>query len=113
MSLKYLTLEVPSNALKDVKRWYEDVIGMAVMRQSADAVSLGFPNQGRSVWVELLASEKSGERRGDNASEDVYWKIGLGLADVSAAREKLMKRGAAVSEPQQFMYIQCTKANRQ
>merc|ERR1712117_980692 len=54
---------------------------------------------------ELLASEKSGERRGDNASEDVYWKIGLGLADVSAAREKLMKRGAAVSEPQQFMDI--------
>ena len=103
MSLKYLTLEVPSNALKDVKRWYEDVIGMAVMRQSANAVSLGFPNQGSSVWVELLASEKSGERRGDNASEDVYWKIGLGLADVSAAREKLMKRGAAVSEPQQFM----------
>ena len=103
MSLKYLTLEVPSDALKDVKRWYEDVIGMTVMRQSSSAVSLGFPNQGSSVWVELLASEKRGERRGDNASEDVYWKIGLGLADVSAAREKLMKRGAAVSEPQQFM----------
>merc|ERR1712117_768375 len=76
MSLKYLTLEVTSNSLKDVKRWYEDAIGMVVMRQSSNAVSLGFPNQGSSVWVELLASEKSGGRRGDNACEDVYWKIG-------------------------------------
>ena len=103
MSLKYLTLEVASKSLKEVRQWYEDVIGMAVMRQSANAVSLGFPNQSGSVWVELLASEKCGERRGSKASEDVYWKIGLGLADVSAAREKLMKRGAAVTEAQQFM----------
>ena len=103
MSLKYLTLEVASKSLKEVRQWYEDVIGMAVMRQSANAVSLGFPNQSGSVWVELLASEKSGERRGSKASEDVYWKIGLGLADVSAAREKLMKRGVAVTGAQQFM----------
>ena len=103
MSLKYLTLEVPRNSLKEVKRWYEEVLGMAVMKQTANAVSLGFENQSGSAWVELLAvSEKSGERREEKTSEDVYWKIGIGLADVSAARDRLRERGVAVTEAKQF-----------
>ena len=102
MSLKYLTLEVPRNSLKEVNRWYGEVLGMAVMKQTANSVSLGFENQGGSAWVELLASEKSGERPEEKTSEDVYWKIGIGLADVSAARDRLRERGVAVTEAQQF-----------
>ena len=105
MSIKYLTLEIPRNSFKEVKRWYEEVIGMAVMRQTANAVSLGFENQDSSAWVELMASEKSGEGRQERTSEDVYWKIGIGLADVNAARDRLRERDVAVTEAKQFRQV--------
>ena len=109
MSLKYLTLEVPRKSLEKVQRWYEDVIGMTVMEQTASTVNLGFENKGDSAWVQLLASEKKIEGRNDEKSyEEVYWKIGIGLADVSAARDRLMRRGVAVTEAQQFRWDDLT-----
>ena len=82
---------------------------MTVMKQTANAVSLGFENDNQggssSARVELLASEKSGERRREekaSASEDVYWKIGIGLADVTAARDRLREGDVTVTEAHQF-----------
>ena len=102
MSLKYLTLEVPRKSLKDVMRWYEEVFGMTVMREAAGAVSLGFEKQDKSAWVTFLATEVEADERGRETSELVYWKIGVALADVNAARNKLVERGVAVTEAQQF-----------
>ena len=102
MSLKYLTLEVPRESLKDVKRWYEEVLGMTAMREAAGAVYLGFENRDKSAWVTFLATEV-GTKKGDRDTSDrVYWKIGVALADVNAARNKLVERGVAVTEAQQF-----------
>ena len=82
---------------------------MTVMKQTANAVSLGFENDNQggssSARVEFMASEKSGERRREekaSASEDVYWKIGIGLADVTAARDRLREGDVIVTEAHQF-----------
>ncbi len=36
----------------------------------------------------------------------VYWKIGIGLADVSLGQKKILAKGVQITEPHQFQ-VRC------
>ena len=100
-----LTLDIadPDRSLP----FYTDVLGMEVCSRS------GSPTAGESVWVLgfgkgaiLKLRYRSDERfrEADYAptDNDLYWKIGITLADVDLARERLIASRIEVSEPCQF-----------
>ena len=46
-----------------------------------------------------------GRSAGGSLLFDVYWKIGLSLADVDTARSKLLRQDVEVTSPRQFRDI--------
>jgi len=78
--------------------FYRDVLGMRY-RCEAGRHLLQYGEPG--VWVELIA----GQGRYSYARSDAYWKIGITVPDVDAARDWLAQRGVACSEPKQFRDI--------
>ena len=100
-----LTLDIgdPDRSLP----FYTDVLGMSVCSSS------GSPAVGESVWLlgfgkgaNLKLRHRSSEPFRDAVYQptdnDLFWKIGITLADVDRARQRLVENGIDVSEPCQF-----------
>ena len=98
-----LTLDIadPDRSLP----FYTEMLGMEVCSNS--------DSDDGSVWVlgfgqgaNLRLRHRSGWRFRDAVyaptDNDLYWKIGLALADVDLARERLIANGIEVSKPYQF-----------
>ena len=88
--------------------WYARVLGMEVV-QGTEEVELGYPGPG--VKLVFREAEDEGEERGDGkeggggGGPSVYWKIGLAVADVELARERILAAGVQVSQPKQFLQV--------
>ena len=95
-------------------KFYCEALGMTVLRRNADigTTCVGYPDQPQAAMLEFsslpkLATEKYDAETTKPGRErrDVYWKIGLSLADVKLAQRLLLKKDISVSEPKQFRDI--------
>jgi catechol 2,3-dioxygenase-like lactoylglutathione lyase family enzyme len=90
--------------------FYRDYLGMRVFPRG-DGVRIGYGEDPRTgTWLELSArASDNGEKHGlkpyTHDQSDIYWKIGLTLADVDGAVARLRSEGIQVSEPRQFRDI--------
>ena len=69
---------------------------------------VGYQNAPQSAVVEFRSSLKQStppKYYKPQPSSDVYWKIGLSLADVDTARSKLVRQDVEVTSPRQFRDI--------
>jgi predicted enzyme related to lactoylglutathione lyase len=74
------------------RRFYEDVLGMPVVRESVDFVELDL---GRGTMFELI------RRSPDPEYDDVRYQVGFAVDDIEASRRELIARGVTpISEIQ-------------
>ena len=69
---------------------------------------VGYQNAPQSAVVEFRSSLKQStplKYYKPQPASDVYWKIGLSLADVDTARSKLVRQDVEVTSPRQFRDI--------
>ena len=79
------------------------------MRSETDLIHwVGFENNPKSACIEFrshIQQSSPPKLYVPKPSQDVYWKIGLSLADVDTARSQLMSHGVDVTQPRQFRDI--------
>jgi len=100
-----LTLDVsdPTRSLE----FYTKALGMELCDHSGPTPSgesawdLGF-RQGAKLKLRHRADERFRDAVYEPGENDLYWKIGITLADVDLARSRLIASGVEVSEPCQF-----------
>ena len=84
-------------------KWYKEVLGMSVKMEKDSICVCEYDGNGSGVkLIKELNFPKSSYKSERN---NVYWKIGLALADVNLATEKLRNHGCSVSNPAQFLDI--------
>lgn len=113
MKLAFPRLHVDTSAIAGLIDWYCHRLGMSVikkMQNEEESIQwIGFQDQPQSSFVEfrfsVLYEADPPKCYTPRPSSDVYWKIGLSLADVDTARSKLMSHGVNVTAPRQFLDI--------
>ena len=112
MKLAFPRLYVDTSAIAGLLEWYCHRLGMDVLKEMRNDKELihwvGYKNQPQSSLVEFRSSIQQAslpKRYFGNPSSDVYWKIGLSLADVDTACSKLVSQGVEVTSPKQFRDI--------
>ena len=113
MKLAFPRLHVDTSAIAGLIDWYCHRLGMSVIKQMQNEEEsiqwIGFQDQPQSSFVEfrfsVLHKADPPKCYTPRPSSDVYWKIGLSLADVDTARSKLMSQGVDVTAPRQFLDI--------
>jgi len=96
-------------------RFYSDALGMeaadgVVGASNAASCSLRYPDRdgvagAHAAGVLGLVEDGGVISVDDGTLERGYWKTGITVADVDAARDALLRLGVAVSEPQQFLDV--------
>lgn len=105
MSILFTRLEVRDEAvLQSALEWYQECLGMTVIKEFAGYTWVGFADMPDSSVVEFTIAPE-GSTKYEAQDTDLYWKIGLGLSDVNAARNRLQLKNVDVSEPCQFHEI--------
>ena len=112
MKLAFPRLHVDTSAIAGLVEWYCHRLGMNVIKEMQSDMELvrwvGYKNQPQSTYVEFRSSIQQAnppKHYTPQPSSDVYWKIGLSLADVDTARLKLVSQGVDVTSPKQFRDI--------
>lgn len=112
MKLAFTRLHVDTSATKGVIEWYSQRLGMSVLKEMRSETDLihwvGFENKPESACIEFRSHIQQASPPKlyiPKLSSDVYWKIGLSLADVDTARSQLMSHGVDVTQPRQFRDI--------
>lgn len=112
MKLAFARLHVDTSATKGLIEWYCQRMGMSVLKEMRSETDLihwvGFENNSESACIEFrshIQQASPPKLYVPNPSTDVYWKIGLSLADVDTARSHLMSHGVHVTQPRQFRDI--------
>lgn len=112
MKLAFTRLHVDTSATKGLIEWYCQRLGMSVLKEMRSETDLihwvGFENNSESACIEFrshIQQASPPKLYVPNPSSDVYWKIGLSLADVDTARSHLMSHGVHVTQPRQFRDI--------
>lgn len=111
MKLAFPRLHVDTSAIAGLVEWYCHHLGMSVMKEMHNEKELiqwiGFQDQPQSSFVEFRSSIRQPNPPKCYSPQpcDVYWKIGLSLADVDTARSKLVSRSIEVTAPRQFRDI--------
>lgn len=112
MKLASTRLHVDTSATKGLIEWYCQRLGMSVLKEMRSETDLihwvGFENNSESACIEFrshIQQASPPKLYVPNPSTDVYWKIGLSLADVDTARSHLMSHGVHVTQPRQFRDI--------
>lgn len=112
MKLAFTRLHVDTSATKGLIEWYCQRLGMSVLKEMRSETDLihwvGFENNSESACIEFrshIQQASPPKLYVPNPSTDVYWKIGLSLADVDTARSHLMSHGVHVTQPRQFRDI--------
>ena len=99
MKLPFPRLHVDASAVAGLIEWYCNRLGMS---------RLHWVGYQPSAVVEFRSSLKQPtppKYYKPQPSSDVYWKIGLSLADVDTARSKLVRQDVEVTSPRQFRDI--------
>ena len=107
MSGKLLGVTFKSKKVQELADFYKNVLGMSIEQQS-NGTLCHFPGKPESASLRLVQDELEIEEEEEDKSDDrknVYWKIGLSLADVDLARAKILEKGQEVSAPSQFLDI--------
>lgn len=86
---------------KALGEFYRDVMGMEIIEEKEEEVVMGYKGEG--AHMKLVKAEGGGKYT--HTREDVYWKIGITVADVDLARMKIVEKGVEVSEASQFLDI--------
>lgn len=112
MKLAFTRLHVDTSATKGLIEWYCQRLGMSVLKEMRSETDLihwvGFENNSESACIEFrshIQQASPPKLYVPNPSTDVYWKIGLSLADVDTARSHLISHGVHVTQPRQFRDI--------
>lgn len=112
MKLAFTRLHVDTSATKGLIEWYCQRLGMSVLKEMRSETDLihwvGFENNSESACIEFrshIQQASPPKLYVPNPSSDVYWKIGLSLADVDTARSHLISHGVHVTQPRQFRDI--------
>ena len=112
MKLAFPRLHVDTSAIAGLIEWYCNRLGMGVIKEMKNDTEVihwvGYKNQPHSSFVEFRSSIQQAappKYYAPQSSSDVYWKIGLSLADVDTARSKLVSQGVNVTSPRQFRDI--------
>ena len=112
MKLAFPRLQVDASAVAGLIEWYCNRLGMSVIKEIKSEKELihwvGYQNAPQSAVVEFRSSLKQStppKYYKPQPSSDVYWKIGLSLADVDTARSKLVRQDVEVTSPRQFRDI--------
>lgn len=112
MKLAFTRLHVDTSATKGLIEWYCQRLGMSVLKEMRSETDLihwvGFENNSESACIEFrshIQQASPPKLYVPNPSSDVYWKIGLSLADVHTARSHLISHGVHVTQPRQFRDI--------
>ena len=112
MKLAFPRLHVDASAVAGLIEWYCNRLGMSVIKEIKSEKELihwvGYQNAPQSAVVEFRSSLKQStlpKYYKPQPSSDVYWKIGLSLADVDTARSKLVRQDVEVTSPRQFRDI--------
>mmetsp|Transcript_20875 Transcript_20875/g.25838 ORF Transcript_20875/g.25838 Transcript_20875/m.25838 type:complete len:303 (-) Transcript_20875:53-961(-) len=108
MKLAYNRLTIDPSQGPSLLAFYQNAIGMAVLRETKTAtkrvVWLGFPSNQESSALEFHIAQKCQPYEAIE-SKDTYWKIGLALQDVDLGRKCLLQNGISVTQPRQFRDI--------
>ena len=112
MKLAFPRLHVDASAVAGLIEWYCNRLGMSVIKEIKSEKELihwvGYQDASQSAVVEFRLSLKQStppKYYKPQPSSDVYWKIGLSLADVDTARSKLVHQDVEVTSPRQFRDI--------
>lgn len=112
MKLAFPRLHVDTSATTGLIEWYCQRLGMSVLKEMRSETDLihwvGFENNPKSACIEFrshIQQSSPPKLYVPKPSQDVYWKIGLSLADVDTARSQLMSHGVDVTQPRQFRDI--------
>lgn len=112
MKLAFTRLHVDTSATRGLIEWYCQRLGMSVLKEMRSETDLihwvGFENNSESACIEFrshIQQASPPKLYVPNPSSDVYWKIGLSLADVDTARSHLISHGVHVTQPRQFRDI--------
>ena len=107
--LRRLVLRVRGAA--SLAAWYSRVLGMEVV-PGTEGVEVGYPGPG--VKLVFREAEGDGEEAGggQGGGPSVYWKIGLAVADVELARDRILAAGGQVSQPKQFLQVHYMSSSR-
>lgn len=112
MKLAFPRLHVDTSAIAGLTEWYCQRLGMTVLKEMRNDTDLihwvGFENQPKSAFIEFrshIQQASPPKHYVHQPSCDIYWKIGLSLADVDTARSQLMSQGVDVTQPRQFRDI--------
>ena len=98
---KFRSLVFRVDAPAALAEWYTNILGMSVSQISEDVYECGYPTQDLR-----LSLRKSAESSSNNSSGmSVYWKIGIGLEDVSLGQKRILAKGVQITEPHQFQEI--------
>ena len=104
MKLAFPRLHVDASAVAGLIEWYCNRLGMSVIKEIKSEKELihwvGYQNAPQSAVVEFRSSLKQStppKYYKPQPSSDVYWKIGLSLADVDTARSKLVRQDVEVT----------------
>ena len=106
VKLAFHRLHVDTSAIAGLIEWYFNRLGMSVIKEIKSEKELihwvGYQNAPQSAVVEFRSSLKQStppKYYRPQPSSDVYWKIGLSLADVDTARSKLVRQNVEVTSP--------------
>lgn len=112
MKLAFPRLHVDTSATTGLIEWYCQRLGMSVLKEMRSETDLihwvGFENNPKSACIEFrshIQQSSPPKLYVPKPSQDVYWKVGLSLADVDTARSQLMSHGVDVTQPRQFRDI--------
>lgn len=112
MKLAFPRLHVDTSTTTGLIEWYCQRLGMSVLKEMRSETDLihwvGFENNPKSACIEFrshIQQSSPPKLYVPKPSQDVYWKIGLSLADVDTARSQLMSHGVDVTQPRQFRDI--------
>ncbi len=103
MGIKRLDLQV-TNA-DALAGFYHHHLGMSLLERDDNHVIVGFAQDNGPITNIALRQIKEPAAAYRHGRNDVYWKIGISLADVAEAYRRLRSRHVAVSDPRQFRDI--------
>jgi len=83
--------------------WYNRVLGMTEV-ENLDTNTWTAKYPGDSVKM-IFKEAPAGSKKYRSSQDSCYWKIGICIADVDLARQKIIKQGTPVSPPNQFQEI--------
>ena len=103
LKIKLLDLQVTNaDALAE---FYHRHLGMPILKRDDKHVVIGYTQDNGLTTGIALRQIKDSHGAYRHRRNDVYWKIGIALADVAEAARQLRARGVAVSDPRQFRDI--------